>query len=244
MKYDNSNLIRLELLREMKSGKFSGENRLPRELELAKEYNISRSQLREILAGLEREGFITRLHGVGTVINHHVLDVKNRMDIEVEFMDMIRQNGFEPGISDVTVSEVTADGEIASKLQVMAGSPLLKVTRVCTADGKPAITGEEIAEKLQLSRTLTNEILYRLSANNVITSVSPGEYENPGYIPALPITKMTVLTVLTRYDDITLPSAELCSKSLASGNAAGVIAEFKKAMQDNPANTSVIELLK
>lgn len=147
MKYDNSNLIRLELLREMKSGKFSKEKRLPRELELAKEYNISRSQLREILSGLEREGFITRLHGVGTIINHHVLDVKNRMDIEVEFMDMIRQNGFEPGISDVTVSEVTADGEIASKLQVMAGSPLLKVTRVCTADGKPAIYCEDYLEK-------------------------------------------------------------------------------------------------
>ena len=93
MKYDHSNLIRMDLLREMKVGKFSAEKKLPRELELAKEYNISRSQLREILAELEREGFITRLHGVGTVINHHVLGVKNRMDIEVEFMDMIRHYG-------------------------------------------------------------------------------------------------------------------------------------------------------
>lgn len=152
MKYDNSNLIRMDLLREMKDGKFSGENRLPRELELAKEYNISRSQLREILAGLEREGFITRLHGVGTVINHHVLDVKNRMDIEVEFMDMIRQNGYEPDITDVTVSEVAANDRIAAKLQVEEGAELLKVTRVCTADRKPAIYCEDYLEKRAVKR--------------------------------------------------------------------------------------------
>ena len=112
------------------------------------------------------------------------------------------------------------------------------------ADGKAAITGDIIAEKLQLSRTLTNEILYRLSANNVITTVSPGEYENPGYVPALPITRMTVFTVLERYDDITLPHPDLCSKITISGKAAGVIAELKKVMENNSANTSVIELLK
>lgn len=147
MKYDHSNLIRMDLLREMKVGKFSAEKKLPRELELAKEYNISRSQLREILAELEREGFITRLHGVGTVINHHVLGVKNRMDIEVEFMDMIRQNGYEPDITDVVVTEIPADRCVADKLQVVEGTELLKVTRVCTADGKPAIYCEDYLEK-------------------------------------------------------------------------------------------------
>ena len=85
MKADYSNLIRMKLLREMKSGEFSQCEKLPRELDLAKQLGISRNHLREVLAQLEREGFITRLHGVGTIINHHVLQVKNRMDIEVEF---------------------------------------------------------------------------------------------------------------------------------------------------------------
>jgi GntR family transcriptional regulator len=137
----------MELLQEMKVGKYAKAKRLPRELELAKEYNMSRSQLREILAGLEREGFITRLHGVGTIINHHVLDVRNRMDIEVEFMDMIRQNGYEPNITDVTVLEVAADEKIAARLQVEEGTELLKITRVCTADEKPAIYCEDYVEK-------------------------------------------------------------------------------------------------
>ena len=112
------------------------------------------------------------------------------------------------------------------------------------AEGKAPVTGEKIAEKLQLSLTLTNEILYRLTTNNVITAVSSEEYETPGYVPALPITRMTVLTVLERYDDITLPHPDLCSRISISGKAAEVVAEFKKAMENNPANTSVTELLK
>jgi hypothetical protein len=55
---------------------------------------------------------------------------------------------------------------------------------------------------------------------------------------------MTVLTVLERYDNIVLPHPDLCSKAAISGKAAQVIAEFKKAMENAPANTSVTELLK
>ena len=111
------------------------------------------------------------------------------------------------------------------------------------SEGNPPVHSEEIARRLQLSQTLTNEILYRLAVNNVITSVSSGEYENPGYIPALPITKMTVLTVLERYDDIASPTLNFCSNTPVSVKAAEVIAEFKKAMENNPANTPVTNLL-
>ena len=117
MKIDYSNLIRMKLLREMKTGEFSKCDRLPRELELAKQFNVSRNHLREVLAQLEREGFVTRIHGVGTIINHHVMQVKNRMDIEVEFLDIIRQNGYQPDISHVHIQEEEADSYIAKNFK-------------------------------------------------------------------------------------------------------------------------------
>ena len=92
-KIEDSSAIRRLLLKEMKDGVFSRSKRLPRETVLAEQFGISRTHLRDILAQLEREGFITRRHGVGTVINHHVLRVQNRMDIETEFLDIIRQSG-------------------------------------------------------------------------------------------------------------------------------------------------------
>ena len=86
-----NNPIRTRLLAAMQDGIFAHCERLPRESVLAEQLGISRTQLRDSLATLEREGFITRRHGVGTMINRHVLSVQTRMDIEVEFMDMIRQ---------------------------------------------------------------------------------------------------------------------------------------------------------
>ena len=147
MKIDYSNLIRMKLLREMKTGAFSECERLPRELDLAKQFGVSRNHLREVLAQLEREGFITRIHGVGTIINHHVVRVKNRMDIEVEFLDIIRQNGYQPRVSYVQIREEEADSYVAEKLQIPEKTEVVRVCRVCTADGRPAIYCEDVLKK-------------------------------------------------------------------------------------------------
>ena len=139
--------IRSQLLADMKDGAYAGCERLPRESVLAEKLGISRTQLRDILASLEREGFITRRHGVGTIINRHVLNVQTRMDIEVEFLDMIRQSGCEPAVAFVRVADGTADEKIAAQLQIPEGTPVIRIARLCTADGRPAIYCEDVVEK-------------------------------------------------------------------------------------------------
>ena len=142
-----SKTIRAQLLAAMKDGEYASCQRLPRENVLAEKLGISRTQLRDILASLEREGFITRRHGVGTIINRHVLGVQTRMDIEVEFLDMIRQSGHEPAVASVRVSEGFADRKIAGQLQIEEGAPVIRVARLCTADGRPAIYCEDVLDK-------------------------------------------------------------------------------------------------
>ena len=142
-----SKTIRAQLLASMKSGEYASSERLPRESVLSERLGISRTQLRDILASLEREGFITRRHGVGTIINRHVLGVQTRMDIEVEFLDMIRQSGHEPAVASVRVSEGFADRKIAGQLQIEEGAPVIRVARLCTADGRPAIYCEDVLDK-------------------------------------------------------------------------------------------------
>ena len=123
----------------------------------------------------------------------------------------------------------------------------LAITAVITgefADGKPAPSGEEISGKLHISRTLTSELLNRLEVQNVISNVSSGEYDNSRYVPVLPIAKMTVVTVLERYDNIAKPLPEFYETIPLPAKVSAAISELKKAMEKNPANTSVIELLK
>ena len=80
---NNAQTVRERILAEMRDGLFSKCERLPRETVLSEELGISRTQLRDVLAALEQEGFITRRLGVGTVINRHVLNVKSRMDMKL-----------------------------------------------------------------------------------------------------------------------------------------------------------------
>ncbi len=142
-----SKTIRAQLLSSMKDGAYAACQRLPRESVLAEKLGISRTQLRDILASLEREGFITRRHGVGTIINRHVLDVQTRMDIEVEFLDMIRQSGHEAAVAFVRMFEGTADAHVAQQLGIPAGTPVIRIARLCTADGRPAIYCEDVIER-------------------------------------------------------------------------------------------------
>ena len=147
-----SRTIRAQLLAALRDGEYANCDRLPRESVLSEMLGISRTQLRDILASLEREGFITRRHGVGTLINRYVLDAHARMDIEVEFLDMIRRSGFTPDVAFVQVSDGLADEEIAAKLQIEPWTPVIRVARLCTADGKPAIYCEDIFDKSMIRK--------------------------------------------------------------------------------------------
>ena len=158
---DESKTIRAQLLTAMKEGEFSDCERLPRESVLCEQLGISRTQLRDILASLEREGFITRRHGVGTIINRHVLNVPARMDIEMEFLDMIRQSGYTPAIAFSTASEGLATEKEAELLQIEPSTPVLRFTRLCTADGRPAIYCEDVVEKSRIREGYTEEDLHQ-----------------------------------------------------------------------------------
>ena len=135
--------VRSRLLREMKEGAYRYSGKLPPEGVLAERLNISRTQLRDSLAQLEREGFISRHQGVGTVINRHVLAVKVRMDMEIEFMEMIKQSGHEPSLLSTSYETVSATESVAAHLAIPAGDPVLRVSRLIGADGKPAIYCED-----------------------------------------------------------------------------------------------------
>lgn len=132
-----------ELIRAMRTGEFSACSHLPPETELAQAMGVSRTQIRDVLAILEQEGFITRRHGIGTVINRHVLDVPVRMDIETEFLEMIENSGFASAVSHVSTGLRPADEEMARSLNIAPGESVFCITRLCTADGRPAIYCED-----------------------------------------------------------------------------------------------------
>jgi len=157
MEKSDARNYRTMLLDEMKSGQFSHCSKLPRETELAEMLSISRTQLRDVLSELEREGYITRRHGVGTLINRHVLQVKNRMDIETELMDIIRNCGYEPSVASMEIWESYANSRIAEKLQISEGTPVLCKRAVYAADGRHTICYYDVIDKALVKKEYTHD---------------------------------------------------------------------------------------
>ena len=148
-----------QLLREMRTGVWAHASHLPRESELATIMGISRTQLRDILAVLECEGFITRRHGVGTLINRHVLNLPTRLDMEQEFIDMIHAGGHTPSVAFTKAEETPATEEEASKLNLQPGTQLMRIQKLCTASKRPAIYCEDIFDAALLRSPVTEQAL-------------------------------------------------------------------------------------
>lgn len=134
-----STRLTVKLMEELHTGAFKGAERLPAEVDLAKRYGVSRSVIRDVLSNLEREGYVERGRGVGTVVNREVVKLASRLDFKFEYNSLIKGAGATPGCDMVKVYELRADEEIAEKLEVDVGSELLVVEKRMLASGRPVI---------------------------------------------------------------------------------------------------------
>lgn len=134
-----SNNLTKRLMYEIREGIFAGYTMLPPEVDMATLFDVSRNVLRECLTCLEREGWITRKHGVGTLINRQAVRLKNRLDQTCGIKQSLVENGKTTDSDLVSVEHLTATEEVAQKLEIRVGDPVLCVKQVFLGDGKPAI---------------------------------------------------------------------------------------------------------
>ena len=134
------------LLEELENGRYSGAAQLPSELELASDLGVSRTVVRDALSELERDGYLERVRGIGTLVNRDVVQLKNRMDQKLEFYKMIRAIGKEPRSDNLSVTREIASPALAEKLQLPtdASQTLVFVCRRVMADDTPVLFSTDI----------------------------------------------------------------------------------------------------
>lgn len=114
------------------------DNRLQSENVLAAQLGVSRATIRETLLAMEREGYITKKHGVGTFVHPSALKAKTRIEAVVDFDELLVNAGY----TRVTVTSRVnsqAAGNFAGPLGVAPEEQLHVYRRVFVADGRPAI---------------------------------------------------------------------------------------------------------
>ena len=134
-----SQQIAARLLDEIRDGAYSAETKLPAEVELAANLGVSRTVIRDALAELEREGYVERVRGIGTVINRQVAALRRRLDQKFEYNAMIQAMGRTPHADHISVQRLDADEALAARLALEPGQPVLMIKKRVLADRQPVI---------------------------------------------------------------------------------------------------------
>lgn len=115
------------------------DGRVPSELELADELQVSRNTIRDALSRLEMEGVIYRRQGAGTFINEAVKLVKTRLEEIVPYETLIAEQGFTPTVSLHSANTAPVSPVISEKLNLELNSQLLLIEKLYRADDEPVI---------------------------------------------------------------------------------------------------------
>lgn len=114
-------------------------DRFPSEAELVNRYKVSRVTVREALAALARKGLIVRKQGLGTFVNHNVLQIQTRLDESIEFSELIRASGHTPSVAETQVRRGRPEAAIAGRLNLAGDDEILTLHKVFSADSVPVI---------------------------------------------------------------------------------------------------------
>lgn len=118
------------------NGDYDQEGRVPPELMLAEQFGVNRHTVRSALAALAEEGIVRAVQGRGTLIER-----KERINFPIS-----RRTRFTQGIGDqarekdgllLATAEEAASQDLARRLAITPGSPLIRMETLRRADRRP-----------------------------------------------------------------------------------------------------------
>ena len=124
--------IIIEMIEE---GKLYENDQLPSERELCKNFDISRSTVRQAIQELEKEGYIYRVHGKGTFVSPE----KFKQDLLefYSFTEEMKKSGKVLSSRVLDFDIIDCSEKIAKKMKLNVGDKIYMFTRLRLADDEP-----------------------------------------------------------------------------------------------------------
>ncbi len=107
---------------------------LPSERELCAQYSISRMTVRQAIGELENEGYVYKVQGKGTFASSGKI-VQNLATL-TSFSEDMYSMGRQPASKVLQVNKIPAYGELAKKLNLNIGEPVILYERLRYADSQ------------------------------------------------------------------------------------------------------------
>jgi GntR family transcriptional regulator len=138
--------------------------RLLTEPELARQLNVSRATLREAMRTFETQGLIYRRQGSGTYVLHPSQVIDTGMEVLESLETLSKRIGLIVSMGDLKIEQQSADAEVAKVLSLQPDDPILHISRVIHAEGRPVaylidILPEEILLAEEVESGFTGSVL-------------------------------------------------------------------------------------
>jgi GntR family histidine utilization transcriptional repressor len=127
--------IKAQILRNIRSGDWPAGHRIPSENAFVDELGISRMTVNRALRELARDGWLSRVPGVGTFVRDMPRQT-SLIDI-MSIADEIRARGGTHACTLVSLRTLTARAELAESFEGAAGMELFHIVAVHSEDGMP-----------------------------------------------------------------------------------------------------------
>ena len=148
------------------SGKLKPDDQLPSEESLSKTHQVSRGTVREAIRTLIEEGLIRREHGRGTFVSSP--QPRNTLFTLTSFDEDMRRQNRQPSTKILTAEVIPATPEVAGRLELTVGEPVIHVVRLRLADGQP-VAYEKRNMAYSLCPHLLDENLQATSIHRLLT---------------------------------------------------------------------------
>lgn len=119
------------------SGIWQEGERLPPERQLCRDFDVSRSTLRQALGELEERGLISRHQGRGTFVTRPRLQLPLAGVFSIR--DAMRQHGMSLTTRVIGVEVIEASRQLASDLACLPGDAVVVIERLRSGDGEPMV---------------------------------------------------------------------------------------------------------
>lgn len=183
----------LDILSErIKDRTYPPSSKLPSENSLCDEFNVSRISIRRAMDILVSRGNIYRMQGVGSFVSS-ISQIANPIEDPILFQDLIRNQGYEPGIQFIHAQIIPLTSQLAEKLKINPDEEIVELQKVFTADDVPVIFCSNIIPKWVLKSNLFQEVLRQPSITEPIFDFLANECREPlsFYISTLRLDEMS-----------------------------------------------------
>ncbi|PWU70018.1 GntR family transcriptional regulator [Gracilibacillus dipsosauri] len=128
--------IKNELLTRIKRGQYQKGEKIPTELELCKDFDVSRTTVRAALNQLTLEGYLERVQGKGTFVADKKIHQTLSQTVK-RYIDQMEVQGKTAEIILIDLSVVPATSSIQETLGIPLNDPVQKIERIRKANGIP-----------------------------------------------------------------------------------------------------------